>query len=248
MYTNNLFLLTVAAATGASANIVLAQRAVQARTVANQGWSLQSNTAVSGLVSCGDGAYCPASSSCVAASPSVAAACCPTSSNCIGAIEGDPSCADPTWTLYKNNEGNGFCCTGGQVGAFNSSEHVGAGFCTDSVGSSDTSAILVSSATLSSGATSTSAAPTASVVTGETSTTASTPTTTPSGSHTNSSSTRSHSPSPTSGGSSGTSGTNSTSPSTSTSPAAIGGSAAIQNSVGSGLVLLAGVLGFAFAL
>jgi len=144
MYTKNLILFVAAGASTVSAGRVLAEKAVQARQSETGGWSLQSSSAVSGLTSCGSDAYCPSSYSCIPATQAVAAACCPNSSNCIGAIFGAPTCADSSWSLYKNNQGNGFCCEGGQVGAFDSSALTGAGFCTDSVSGSDTAAVLVS--------------------------------------------------------------------------------------------------------
>jgi len=147
MYTKNLFLFVAAGASTVSAGSVFAERAIQARDSSNGGWSLQSSSAVSGLNSCGGGAYCPSSSTCFPAQQDVAVACCPTASDCHSAIEGAPSCADPSWSLYYNDQGNGFCCEVGQVGAFDPSASTGAGFCTTSVNSSDTSARLISSGT-----------------------------------------------------------------------------------------------------
>jgi len=262
MYTKNLFLFVAAGASTVSAGSVFAERAIQARDSSNGGWSLQSSSAVSGLTSCGDDAYCPSSFTCFPASQAVAAACCPTSSDCHGAIYGAPSCADSSWSLYKNNQGNGFCCEAGQVGAFDPSATTGAGFCTDSVSSSESSAVLVSSGTgsvstsvVSSSAASTTDASTTSATTAAVTSSGSTASVTGSGSATKSSSgssstTGSSSASATSGATASSSG-NSTSASGSASSSATGSSGssgAVQNAVASGFGLLFAGLAFTLIL
>lgn len=63
-------------------------------------------------------------------------------SNCVGDIEGDPTCADSAWSLWKGSYGNGFCCEVGMIGAYYNGESV-AGKCVTSVPSGYTSAQLV---------------------------------------------------------------------------------------------------------
>ena len=83
----------------------------------------------------------------------------PTASDCRGDVEGSPKCADSSWDLYSGYMGNGFCCEGGMVGAYDTSKSV-AGTCVAAgdVGSLQT-AVLTSSGT---GAAATSAASSAS--------------------------------------------------------------------------------------
>ena len=65
-------------------------------------------------------------------------------SACRGSIEGNPICADSSWSLWKGFQGNGFCCQVGLVGVYNSANTV-AGTCVASGATSGyTSAVLVS--------------------------------------------------------------------------------------------------------
>jgi glucan endo-1,3-alpha-glucosidase len=49
-------------------------------------------------------------------------------SACRGSIEGNPVCADSSWSLWKGFQGNGFCCQVGLNGVYNSGNTV-AGTC-----------------------------------------------------------------------------------------------------------------------
>ena len=67
-------------------------------------------------------------------------------SNCRGSVEGSPSCADPAWSLWKGQYGNGFCCQVGLKGAFRYGDPT-AGICGDSVPAGYNAAELVSQPT-----------------------------------------------------------------------------------------------------
>lgn len=66
-------------------------------------------------------------------------------SACRGSIEGNPVCADSSWSLWKGFQGNGFCCQVGLNGVYNSGNTV-AGTCVSGAPPSGyTTAIMVSS-------------------------------------------------------------------------------------------------------
>jgi glucan endo-1,3-alpha-glucosidase len=135
---------------------------IQRRAI-RQGWSLQASTCPSGDTSCGNGACCPSSLFCISAASDEVDACCTTNSACRGSIEGNPICADSSWSLWKGFQGserlfpncifdqetnknysNGFCCQVGLVGVYNSQSSV-AGTCVASTATSGyTTAVLVS--------------------------------------------------------------------------------------------------------
>jgi hypothetical protein len=58
-------------------------------------------------------------------------------------VEGNPTCADSSWSLWKGRYGNGFCCEVGLIGAYSASGST-AGSCAASVPADQTSAVLVS--------------------------------------------------------------------------------------------------------
>ncbi|KAL7939329.1 glycoside hydrolase family 71 protein [Trichoderma chlorosporum] len=145
---------------------------LQLRAVANQGWSLQSESCPSGAQSCGNTSCCPSTSHCQATGNGEVEACCPTTSNCRGSVEGAPSCASPAWSLWTGSFGNGFCCEVGLTGAFVNGGTV-AGICATAVPSGYSTASLVSKGT---GSPATSASSTTSSTSASQSTTVSTPT------------------------------------------------------------------------
>ena len=134
---------------------------IEKRTIL-QGWSLQASTCPSGDTSCGNGACCPSSLFCIAAASDEVDACCTANSACRGSIEGNPVCADSSWSLWKGFQGlehssrnilsliktlkslrNGFCCQVGLVGVYKSQNTV-AGTCVASTATSGyTTAVLV---------------------------------------------------------------------------------------------------------
>jgi len=66
-------------------------------------------------------------------------------SACRGSIEGNPVCADSSWSLWKGFQGNGFCCQVGLNGVYNSGSTV-AGTCVSGAPPSGyTTAVIVSS-------------------------------------------------------------------------------------------------------
>lgn len=139
-----------------------AVKSIEKRTIV-QGWSLQSSTCPSGDTSCGNSACCPSSLFCIAAANDEVDACCTTNSACRGSIEGNPVCADSSWSLWKGFQGsenssynsssltkmlnslsNGFCCQVGLVGVYNSQNSV-AGACVASTATAGyTTAVIVS--------------------------------------------------------------------------------------------------------
>jgi glucan endo-1,3-alpha-glucosidase len=137
-------LVYLAAAGLASASIVAVRAplgVLEARAV-QQGWSLQASSAPAGTTSCGSGSFCPSSLKCNPAATAEVAACC-TSGDCRGSVEGAPTCADDSWSLWKGYNGNGFCCTSDQVGSYDSTKPI-AGTCGSSVAAGATSAQIVS--------------------------------------------------------------------------------------------------------
>jgi hypothetical protein len=70
-----------------------------------------------------------------------------SASNCRGSVEGAPSCADASWSLWTGSFGNGFCCQVGLTGAFINGGSV-AGICVTSVPSGYSAASLVSNTNL----------------------------------------------------------------------------------------------------
>ena len=66
-------------------------------------------------------------------------------SACRGSIEGNPKCADSSWSLWKGFQGNGFCCQVGLNGVYNSGNTV-AGTCVSGAPPAGyTTAVIVSS-------------------------------------------------------------------------------------------------------
>lgn len=124
-----------------------------------QGWSLQAITCPGGSSSCGAGSCCPSALYCASAANDEVAACCTTctsptrlilyiiwhcftASNCRGAVEGFPTCADLSWSLWKGLQGNGFCCQVGYIGSYEYHTPV-AGTCVTSLPAGATPAVLV---------------------------------------------------------------------------------------------------------
>ncbi|KAI1325243.1 glycoside hydrolase family 71 protein [Xylariaceae sp. FL0255] len=118
------------------------------RRSVQQGWSLQSSSCLSGSSACSSGgACCPSSLFCIAAANDEVAACCTSNSACRGSIEGQPGCADTSWSLWQGFQGNDFCCQVGLVGVYSSSGNV-AGTCVASgAAGTATTARLVSTGT-----------------------------------------------------------------------------------------------------
>ncbi|KND88090.1 Glucan endo-1,3-alpha-glucosidase agn1 [Tolypocladium ophioglossoides CBS 100239] len=119
----------------------VALQSLHGRAVAGQGWSLQSATCPANSQSCGNGSCCPQTSQCQATGNGEVVACCPNSNNCRGSVEGSPTCADPAWSLWAGQYGNGFCCQVGLVGAYSSGQST-AGSCASSVPAGYTAAQL----------------------------------------------------------------------------------------------------------
>lgn len=129
-----------------------------------QGWSLQSASCPSGTHFCGSGSCCPSSLFCVSAASAEVAACCPSCESlnirawfgmcllnhsfpCRDAIEGNPVCADSSWSLWKGFQVNGFCCLVGLTGYYISNDNT-AGACASTAVPGATSATLVRNAPL----------------------------------------------------------------------------------------------------
>ncbi|PWW74984.1 hypothetical protein C7212DRAFT_205472 [Tuber magnatum] len=81
------------------------------------GWGLRMVNCPTETQKCGtnDGC-CPKDMICITSSLMGALACCPTKESCGEVIRTLPVCADPGWTLWKNDGQNPFCCLPGQFG------------------------------------------------------------------------------------------------------------------------------------
>jgi glucan endo-1,3-alpha-glucosidase len=160
-------LFCLCAASGLVSGAAIAQPASIERRSIQLGWSLQASTCPSGATSCGNGACCPSSLYCIANANDEVDACCTTSkschsqwcfvihvdpstdSACRGSIEGDPVCADSSWSLWKGFQGNGFCCQVGLNGVYDSANSV-AGTCVSGAPPAGyTTAVIVSSSEIS---------------------------------------------------------------------------------------------------
>lgn len=135
-------LLTLAATTMASASAIDARHfgVLDVRSVA-QGWSLQASTCPSDSTTCSSGGCCPSTLTCNAAASDEVAACC-SDGDCRGSVEGAPTCADSSWSLYKGLNGNGFCCEVGQVGVMDYTSGSMSCVAKGSVGSSSTAELV----------------------------------------------------------------------------------------------------------
>lgn len=149
MYASKIIIALAASTLTSASAIVLAERmpfgAISERATM-QGWSLQSSSAQSSLVSCGKNSYCPTGLVCNPAASAEVAACC-TSKDCRGEVEGSPKCADSSWNLFKGYNGNGFCCVAGEIGVYDSSSNT-AGSCVTSASSGQQLAVQVSDISL----------------------------------------------------------------------------------------------------
>jgi hypothetical protein len=65
-------------------------------------------------------------------------------SACRGSIEGDPVCADSSWSLWKGFQGNGFCCEVGLKGVYDSANSVAGTCVSGSPPAGYTTAVIVS--------------------------------------------------------------------------------------------------------
>lgn len=147
MYSTQIIsLLCFFAVSGLVSGAAIAQPVSIERRSIQMGWSLQASTCPSGASSCGNGACCPSTLFCIANANDEVDACSTTSesyffalyflihvypiidSACRGSVEGNPACADSSWSLWKGFQGNGFCCQVGLNGVYNSGNTV-AGTC-----------------------------------------------------------------------------------------------------------------------